>query len=245
MTNDDKLLYRFSVTRKVEKTVEETSTDEGGAEITKKTKKTVDEPINIVVKKPTRKQEDDAEEEYAIQYSRMVRKGLVSKAILLDQANGVMAESDIKELKRLGKELEDVRDEYIKTGAFSSTKKKDSKLKELSDKNTSLATEILALENKYRSIFENTAESKAEIKRLMWMRLNLSFKEDGENLLPIYEGNTTEEKRESYYKLEEASDEVYSQIAAKLSLVWAILQYNWNATKEEIDEILKRVESGE
>lgn len=243
--SDEKLLYSFEVTRQVEKTVEEKSTDETGAEITKKTKTFVDEPVKVVVKRPNRRQGDEAEIEYAVHFSAMVRKGLVSKAILLDQANGVMAESDVKELKRLSNELENIQGEYIKTGAFAQGKKKEAKVKELTDKNTEIAKQILALENKYRSIFENTAEAKAEIRRMTWYRLNLSCIEEDGKLLPIYSGETMDQKMESYYQKEEESEETYSKISQKLALVFAILQYNWGANKEEIDEILKKVESGE
>jgi len=242
---DEKILYTFTINQKVEKTVEETSTDESGAEITKKTKQLVDEPVKIVIKRPTRKQEDEAELERAIQYSNFVRKGLVSKAILLDQANGVMSESDIKDLKRLAKELETVRDEYIKTGAFSQSKKKESKLQELSDKNRQIAEQILDLESKYRAIFENTAEAKSDIQRMVWNRLWLSFKEEGGKLVPIYRGETTSEKRENYYEQEENAEEFYSAISHKLSLVFAVLQYNWGATQEEIEEIIKKVETSD
>lgn len=242
---DDKTLYTFTVINQVEKTVEEKSTDESGAEITKKTKQLTDEPVKVVIKRPTRKQEDEAELEYAIQYSIFVRKGLVSKAILLDQANGVMSESDIKELKHLAKELESVRDEYIKTGAFSQSKKKDGKLKELSDKNTEIAQQILSLESKYRAIFENTAEAKAELQRMMWNRLWLSFKEDGGKLVPIYSGETTSERRENYYAQEEGDSALYKTISHKLNLVFAVLQYNNGASAEEIEEIIKKVETSD
>lgn len=243
---DDKILYTFNVTRKVEKSEKETSVDDSGAEITKTIKKTVDEPVKIVIKRPTRRQEDEAEEEYAVQFSKFLKKGLVTKAMLANKYSdngGLMSDSDAKEYAKLLKELSEVRDEYTKLSAFAENgKKKNKKVDELSTRVIELTQTILKIENRYQNLFELTAETKADSQRLLWYALNLSWIEDGEKLVPLYVGADTEEKRESYYAKEENPDEVYSQVRQKLWLIYAVWQYNRNATPEELADMIKSIE---
>lgn len=246
MTPPDKILYTFNVTRKVEKSEKETSFDDSGAEITKTVKKTVDEPVKIVIKRPTRRQEDDAELEYAIQFSNFLKKGLVTKAMLANKYSdngGLMSDSDAKEYAKLLKELSEVRDEHTKLRAFAENgKKKNKKVDELSTRVIELTQTILKIENLYQNLFELTAETKADSQRLLWYALNLSWIEEGDKLVPLYAGADTEEKRESYYAREENPDEVYSQVNKKLWLIYAVWQYNRNATSEELAEMIKSIE---
>jgi hypothetical protein len=244
---DDKILYSFTVIRKVEKAEKETSVDESGAEITKTVKKTVDEPVKIVIKRPTRRQEDDAELEYAVQFSNFLKKGLVTKAMLANKYSdngGLMSETDAKEYAKLLKELSEVRDEYVKLSAFAeNNKKKSKKTDELSARVIELTQTILKIENRYQNLFELTAETKAESQRLLWYALNLSFVEEGDKLVPLYNGADTEEKRESYYSKEENPDEIYAQARGKLPLVYAVWLYNRGASPEELEATIKSIES--
>lgn len=243
---DDKILYSFTVTRKVEKSEKEVSFDDSGAEITKTVKKTVDEPVKVVIKRPTRRQEDDAEFEYAVQFSQFIKKGLVTKAMLANKYSdngGLMSDTDAKEYAKLLKELSEVRDEYTKLSAFAENgKKKNKKVDELSERVIELTQTILKIENRYQNLFELTAETKADSQRLLWYALNLSWIEDGEKLVPLYSGADTEEKRESYYSKEENPDEIYSQVRQKLWIVYAVWQYNRGASPEELAEMIKSIE---
>lgn len=243
---DDRTLYSFTVTHKIEKSEKETTTDDSGAEITKTVKKTVDEPILVTIKRPTRRQEDEAEEEYAVRFSQFIRKGLVTKAMLANKYSdngGLMSDADTKEYGKLLKDLSDVKDEYTKLSAFSeSGKKKTKKLDELSAQIIELTQTILRIENRYQNLFELTAETKADSQRLLWCALNLSYIQDGEKTVPLYSGNDLEEKRESYYQKEEKPDEIYSQVRQKLWLIYAVWQYNRNATPEELAEMIKSIE---
>lgn len=243
---DDKILYSFTVTRKVEKSEKETSFDDSGAEITKTVKKTVDEPVKIVIKRPTRRQEDEAEFEYAVQFAKFIKMGLLTKAMLANKYSdngGLMSDTDAKEYAKLLKELSEIKDEYTKVGAFAeNNKKKTKKVDELSTRIIELTQTILKIENRYQNLFELTAETKAESQRLLWYALNLSFVEEGEKLAPLYPGFDTDEKRESYYAKEENPDEIYSQARGKLPLVYAVWLYNRNASPEELEATIKSIE---
>lgn len=245
---DEKLIYQFELTRKVEKTVEEKSTDESGAEITKKIKKTVDEPVTVVAKRPNRRQEDESEEIYAVEFSKFIRKGLLTKAMLANKYSdngGLMSESDAKEYGKKLKELNDLRVEYTEKSTLGKdTKKKAKDVGEVGEKILALSQEILKIENRYQSLFELSAESKAESKRLVWYLLNLSFVKDGENLSPVFDGKDYEEKIDAYYEKEESPDEFYSAARNKLLMVYSIWMHNPSITAEQIEGVLKEIANG-
>lgn len=247
MTPEEKILYSFTVTRKVEKPRKETSVDESGAEITKTIKEIVEEPVKVVIQRPSRRQDDLAEEEYAVQFSRYLKKGLLTKAMLANKysdSGGMMSETDAKDYAKLLKELSDARDDYQKQAAFAKTnKKKEKQVADLGEKVISLTQEVLRIENRYQNLFELTAETKAETQRLLWYALHLSFIEEDEKLVPIYSGEDLEAKKETYYAKEEEPDDVYAQIRQKLWLVYAIWQFNRNATSKDIEEMLKTLEA--
>ena len=60
-------------TRKNKKTGEETT-------VTKKTKEKV--PIQVKIKRPSRRELEDAELEYSVEMSRCVKRGILTKAML-------------------------------------------------------------------------------------------------------------------------------------------------------------------
>jgi len=246
MTNPDKTLYSFFVNRKVEKSKKEVSTDESGAEIVKTIKEIVDEPVKVVTYRPNRRQDDLAEEEYAVQFSKFLKKGLMTKAMLSNKYSdngGLMSETDSKEYARLLKELEGLKDEHVKKSAFAKDgKKKNKELDELGEKIIELSQTLLRIENRYQNLFSLTAETKAETKRLEWYLMNLSFMEEDGKLIPVFNGADIEEKREDYYKKEESADEVYSQIIRKLWFVFAIWQNNRAISTEDLENFLKMLE---
>ena len=77
-----KELYQFTVDieQEVEETLKETRKNENGVEeeieIKKKVKKDV--PIEVLIKKPSRRQLEDAETEFSICMSECVKKGILT-----------------------------------------------------------------------------------------------------------------------------------------------------------------------
>jgi hypothetical protein len=63
--------------------------------------------------------------------------------------------------------------------------------------------EIQTFESSQISIFENTAESKARNKSILWWVLNLSYEKIGDEYSPIFEGETFDSKLDLYDAFEE------------------------------------------
>ena len=98
---DFKELYSFTLdeekevekthTRKNKKTGEETT-------VTKKVKETV--PVQVRIKRPSRRELEDAELEYSVEMSRCVKRGILTKAMLYKKysdTGGVWSEDDAKD----------------------------------------------------------------------------------------------------------------------------------------------------
>ena len=78
-------------TRKNKKTGEETT-------VTKKVKEKV--PIKVRLKRPSRRELEDAELEYSVEMSRCVKRGILTKAMLYKKysdTGGVWSEDDAKD----------------------------------------------------------------------------------------------------------------------------------------------------
>jgi hypothetical protein len=97
-----KELYSFSVDREVEKEVSSSKTDKKTGEqitVTKKVKEK--EPLAVKIKKPSRRELEDAELEFSVEMSKCIKKGILTKAMLAKKysdTGGLMSEDDAQEL---------------------------------------------------------------------------------------------------------------------------------------------------
>ena len=70
---DSKWLYTFNVNKEVEEKVEQKSTNEAGNEITVSQIKTVAKPVELSIRKPTRRMYDDGELFYGVSLSEGIK----------------------------------------------------------------------------------------------------------------------------------------------------------------------------
>jgi len=240
----EKLIYSFEVTQKVEKSVSEKSVDESGAEITKTVKVAEDKPVKVILKRPTRRQESEADEEYSVIMSRMLKKGLFTHAMLANHikngTGGLMSEPDAEELVKLQQRLLKATEEYQlhKSTGGKKNKKFDQKEEELTKTIAEIHKELIEVQSRYQNLFNDTAEYKTQAKMILWYALNLSFFEDDGELTPVFPGANFIEKEDSYYNQEEDPSDLYSQIQKKLSYAWAIWYYNRAVTQEQLDKTI-------
>ena len=113
-----KELYSFTVDE--EKEVEKTHTrkNKKTGEETTVTKKVIEKvPVQVRLKRPSRRELEDAELEYSVEMSRCVKRGILTKAMLYKKysdTGGVWSEEDAKEYGRLYKEIFDIQNEYAR-----------------------------------------------------------------------------------------------------------------------------------
>ena len=95
---ETKKLYQFTLDKEVEKIVESTRKNKktGEETITKKKVKKK-EPIEVQVKRPNRRELEEAELEYSIEMSKCIKKGILTKAMLgkkYSDTGGLFSEDD-------------------------------------------------------------------------------------------------------------------------------------------------------
>jgi len=108
-------IYNFTVYETVEKPVESVSKDEQGNEV-KVTKKVSEKsPIKVFLKKPSRRQIEEADLEYSVEMSRCIKKGILTKAMLVKKysdTGGLMSETEAKTLYQNYQKLLELQREY-------------------------------------------------------------------------------------------------------------------------------------
>lgn len=249
---ESKELYSFTIFEDKEVFLEETNVDEGtGEEITIKKKSIEKSPIQVILKKPTRRQIEEADLEYSVEISRCIKKGILTKAMLAKKysdTGGLMSESESTKLVDLYKDIYDLQGELSKFEAITNkTEEINEKIKNIVVNSSNARKEVVEIESSYRALFDHTADSKAQNRVLLWYILNLTFiqKQEDEKSKPYFYGKDFEEKLESFYKKEEESSDQYLQLSKKLSTLVAFWFFNQASSHEEFKELDRKIETGE
>jgi hypothetical protein len=246
-----KKLYQFTIDKEVEK-IEETSKKDrktGEEVITKKTVK-VKEPIEFFIKRPSRRELEEAELEYSVEMSRCVKKGILTKAMLAKKysdTGGIFSEDEAKNYSDLYKQVLELQNEYIR---LDSADQKDAKQKKRFETVKSglgdVKRKIVEIESNFQSFFDHTADIKAQNRLLLWYVINLTYiqYESDDKPKPYFEGSDFESKIEDYYEKEESNDQFYFAAIKKASTILAFWFFNQASEPKEFDELIEKMEKG-
>jgi len=250
-----KEIYSFSidVEREVEETVkkkrknkETNKMEEVSVEQT--VKKEV--PVKIILKEPNRREVEEADMEYSIEMSKCIKKGILTKAMLAKKysdSGGLLSEEDATSLTRNYAGLGDLQNKYTRLSAKpKKTKKDEDRLTELMGEMGEKRREIVDMETSYSSLFNHTADSKAQSKVILWYLVTLSYYQENEDdeIKPFFTSEDTEEKIEQYYDLDENGDAIFDLAKEKLTTLLSFWYFSSNATAEDFDELNKDIEEG-
>ena len=228
--------------RKNRKTGEETT-------VTKKVKEKV--PIQISIKRPSRRELEEAELEYSVEMSRCVKKGILTKAMLYKKysdTGGVWTEDEAKDYGALYKETFEIQNKYVRLETIE--KKTQAQLKELDQLKTDLAEirrKLVDAETSMESLFNHTADNKAQNRLLLWYTLMLTnMKADSNAEFEAYfKGKGFDEKIEDYYQKEDESSAFYADVVKKVTTVLAFWFFNQASSPDEFNKLIEDVEKGE
>jgi hypothetical protein len=249
---ESKELYTFTIFEDKENTIEETKVDEqSGEEITVKRKVIEKSPIEITLRKPTRRQAEEADLEYSVEMSKCIKKGILTKAMLAKKysdSGGLMSENESQKLVDLYKSIYDLQAENIRLDA--ATNKSDeikARQEELTKELNNSRKEIVDIESAYRALFDHTADSKAQNKVLLWYILNLTYikKSTDSESKPYFKGKEFEDKLVDFYEKEETASQQHQSISKKLSTLVAFWFFNQASSKEDFEELDRKIEAGE
>lgn len=250
-----KEIYSFNV--EVERTVEETSTkkrknkDTGKMEevsVVQEVKKEV--PVKIILREPNRRQLEEADMEYSIEMSKCIKRGILTKAMLAKKysdSGGLLSEEDAQFLTRKYSELGDFQNKYTRLSTKpKKTKADEDKLKNMLGEMAEKRREIVDMETSYSSLFNHTADTKAQNRVLLWYLVNLSFfqENESEEMKPFFTAESMEDKIEEYYDLDEGGNDIFDISKDKLSTILSFWYFSSNATQEDFDKLNEDIELG-
>ena len=190
-------MYKFEIVNKINK-------DNG---------ETVEDKIKFSLLKPNRKLKEDGELFYAKEVSRFAKAGVLPKAAwgtILSNGGGSISEQEREVYGELLLKFRDSSFELqsilIKTESERSNAEKK-RADEIIIELDSIRKDIQSFESSQIAIFENTAESKARNRTILWWVLFTSYIEKGGEHVPFFEGETFEEKLDAYDVFEETNAE--------------------------------------
>ena len=250
-----KEIYSFSID--VERDVTETVTkkrknkESGKMEevsVEETSKKPV--PMRVIVKEPNRKDLEEADIEYSIEMSKCIKRGILTKAMLAKKysdTGGLLTEADAKVLTRRYSELGDLQNKYTRLNSKPKKEKSDEKkISDLLGEMASKRRDIVDMETSYSSLFNHTADSKAQSKVILWYLVNLSYYQENESddILPFFNAEESIDKIDQYYDIDENGHEVFDLVKDKLSAILSFWYFSANATKEDFDSLNEDIDSG-
>jgi len=249
---EKKVLYQFTLDKEYEKTVESTRKNKktGEETITKKKKK-VKEPVEVQIKRPNRRELEEAELEYSVEMSKCIKKGILTKAMLAKKysdTGGVFSEDNSEEYAAFYKDALDLQNEYMRLDTVDKrSEKQEARFDKVKGLIANNRKDIIDFESNFQSLFDHTADIKAQNKVLLWYCLHLTFVYDEEldKFVQYFKGEDFEAKTSFYYDLEESDDEFYNSLIKKVSTTLAFWFFNQASTQEEFEELMKKAEEGE
>lgn len=249
---DKKILYKFTIDRDVEKTVESVRKNKKtGEETITKRKVKKKEPVEVQIRRPNRRELEEAELEYSVEMSNCIKKGILTKAMLgkkYSDTGGLFSQDDSSDYAKMYTEALELQNEYMRLETIK--KRTEAQEKRFNKVKADIAVnrkQIVDFESNFQSLFDHTADVKAQNKVLLWYCLFLTYVYDEakDKFIPYFEGEDFKEKTDFYYELEEEDDPFYSELIKKVSTTLAFWFFNQASTQEEFESLIDKVENGE
>ena len=239
-------IYKFTLTKTEKKKVEvERKNKETGEMETVLTPKTVKTPIEFVVKKPSRRIIDEAEAQYAIELSKNIKKGIVTKDMMVKKyadTGGSLTEEEVKDMLRKLQRSNEIANEIQLLSATDKENNKE-KIEELEEELLSVRKKLIDLEVAMQGVYEHTADARAERSMLLWYTIQLAKKiEEGEEK-DFFNGIIYEDQLEDLYEKDEGENEIEKEALSNFMLVVSYWFYNNSADEKQIKEFLEKQKS--
>ena len=247
-----KELYSFPLEREEEVEKETSRKDKKTGDIIKKIKKVKEKiPYAIRLKRPSRRELEEAELEYSVEMSKCVKKGILTRAMLFKKysdTGGMYTDDESRDYSEIYRKLLTLQNEYVRMDSIDKpTDSQKEKLEKIKDDLAESKKKLVELESNMHSLFDHTADTKAQNKLLLWYTLMLTHiqGESDEAPVPYFKGDTFEEKTKDYYDKEDNSDEFYQEIVKKVTTILAFWFFNQASKPEEFNNLIEQMEKGE
>lgn len=243
-----KHIYKFTATKSEKKQVEvNRKNKETGETETILQNKTVKTPVEFVVKKPSRRIIDEAEAQYAIELSKNIKKGIVTKDMLVKKyadTGGSLTEEETKDTLRSLQRSNEIANKIQMLSAVDKEKNK-SEIEELELELVQIRKGLIDVEMSVQSVYEHTADARAERSMLLWYTVQLSRTIENNEEKNFFNGILYEDQLNDLYEKDEEGEDFEKEALAKLMLVISYWFYNNNATEKDIEEFIKQQQGGQ
>ena len=239
-----KRIYEFTVEK--EETVKEETVkkEKDGTEVTtsKDVKKTVTK--KYFLRRPNRAMTDEAELHYGVKLAEGIKAGLLTKALLekrFDNDGGTRNDQENKQYKQTLEALETLHKEQTKILEVAEKKRtpaQKKRLKEIEREMKPARRTLRDLQLMEDGLYEETAESRARNKVILWWMLHLAYAEEGDKEVPFFGEGKYEDKLDKYDENDEGEDIHDIVVARKVAYYVSFWFVGRPNTQKEFQEMI-------
>jgi hypothetical protein len=249
-----KRIYEFTVSK--EETVKEATveTKKDGTEVTTAKDVKKDVPYKFFLRRPTRAMTDEAELYYGVRLAEGIKAGLLTRALLekrFENDGGTRSDDENKQYEETIESLKELHAEQTKVLGIAEKKRtaaQKKRLKEIEEKMKPLRRSLRDLQLMEDGLYEETAESRARNKVILWWMLNLSYQDkDGAESAFFGEGSL-EQKLERYDEIDEGEDEFEVIVARKIAYYvsfWFVGRPNSQQEFQDMIDVAMKIDEEE
>lgn len=251
-----KVLYTFNIKKiaEIEEEKTETIKNEAGEDVTRTYKEKVKKevPVEIQINQPSRKQMQEADMEFSIEMSKCIRSGILTKAMLLNKysdTGGLISDTDAKLMVESADELRDLQAKLTIMNLKPESERDEedkSKIDGLTSDILKRRKTLIEKETSYITLFNHTADIKAQNRAILWYVLNLTFFKDsakkGSDFQPLFPGKDFEQKEAVMFDYEEEKNEIYEKSYSKIASILSYWFFTSNTDQAEFDRIIGEID---
>lgn len=202
--------------------------------------------VKILIKKPSRKEREEADLEYSRYFFKMQDAGLYTKQQVAKKYNdkgGDLSKPEVDYYVELQTKLTTYTLEaqrYL-SKLDSATEEEKKKGEEALANITIVKRQIVDFETQRSEVFNHTADNKAFIRLLNWFTVYLGHKEENGKIEPLFVGDTFEDKLDYFEQKIEEEDKLILAVKDKLPAYIAYWFSSGAKTKEDFKPIEEEI----
>lgn len=247
-----KILYSFFKNKEIESVEKRTETvkNDDGSTSTRTYEENVKKkiPVEIQIRMPNRRELQEADMEYSIEFSSCIKQGILTKAMMLNKfqdTGGLISEKDSKQMLEATKEILDKQNELERRSAVEESLRDEEdnrKIEDLKNEIVRSKKDLIEKEVSYINLFNNTADSKAQNKIILWYILNLTqYKDPSQkhiSFVPMFQGKNFKEKEAALFDIEDGSDAFIIEVYPILASIISYWYFTGKVDESEFEKIV-------
>jgi hypothetical protein len=232
-----------------------TKVQEDGSELS--TWEDVEKHIKVIIKEPSRRDSEAAQNIYQETWSDAVRRGILTRAIIdktYKNSDGFLSSDELKSIDAVIEKIREIREQFVKFKDLKEeelTEDQKLEIKNLTEQFNIAQSELSSLELRAESLYRNSAETIASEKQLLHNILFLSFVEKDGKIEPLVSGGTVQEKLDKFDAILEnqSTDEAKQRAILYDTILYRNGKYisylsQGRILPSQLEEINKQVDEG-